>query len=221
MERIPEPEIMDEEEQACAYSMAQFDEPHSLFVSLFRRSFPGEEPPTVLDLGCGPADVTVRFARAFPGSFIDGIDASGSMLRYGCEMVKRNRMERNIRLIAGRIPEARLPLERYHAVISNSLLHHLPDPMILWRTIRSCSGMGTLVFVMDLSRPGSPEEAREIMERHSGNEPEILKRDFLNSLLASYRPDEVREQIESAGFRHLSVESVSDRHFIVFGRLEK
>jgi hypothetical protein len=49
--------------------------------------------------------------------------------------------------------------------------------------------------------------------------PRLLRRDFYNSLLAAYRTDEVRAQLEIAGLGHLESETVSDRHFIVWGRL--
>jgi hypothetical protein len=52
---------------------------------------------------------------------------------------------------------------------------------------------------------------------YSGDEAEILKRDFYNSLLAAYRPDEVRGQLSEAGLDFLEVDVVSDRHFVVWG----
>jgi ubiquinone/menaquinone biosynthesis C-methylase UbiE len=35
----------------------------------------------VLDLGCGPADVTIRFAKANPGYKFHGVDGSAAMLK--------------------------------------------------------------------------------------------------------------------------------------------
>ena len=68
MERQPEPDLMDEEEQARAYALADFEAPHENFVELFKQRFAGEDiTGDVLDLGCGPADVSIRFARHFPG----------------------------------------------------------------------------------------------------------------------------------------------------------
>ena len=51
--------------------------------------------------------------------------------------------------------------------------------------------------------------------RYSRDEPEVLRRDFYNSLLAAYRPEEVREQLDRAGLKRLRVEAVSDRHWLV------
>ena len=47
----------------------------------------------------------------------------------------------------------------------------------------------------------------------------MLKRDFHQSLLAAYTPDEVRAQLATAGLDQLKVEAVSDRHLIVWGRI--
>ena len=65
MERIPEPELMDDPAQAYAYANADFSEPHQAFVERFTQCFPGHAPRRVLDLGCGAADITIRFARAY------------------------------------------------------------------------------------------------------------------------------------------------------------
>jgi hypothetical protein len=72
---------------------------------------------------------------------------------------------------------------------------------------------------MDLFRPGSEPDAWRVVEQYSGREPEVLKRDFFNSLCAAFTTDEVRGQLETAGLGALRVRAVSDRHFTVSGRL--
>ena len=74
------------------------------------------------------------------------------------------------------------------------------------------------MFVMDLMRPQSEDEARQMVEIYSADEPEVLRKDFFFSLRAAYRPDEVSAQLEQVGLAHLNVEAVSDRHLIVHGR---
>ncbi len=219
MERIPEPELMLEEEQARAYASADFSKPHQMFVSLFRQKFGSGLRGMVLDLGCGPADVTVRFARAYPYTEIHGVDGSPAMLKYGQKRLEKEGLLSRIRLILGRIPEVELPEEAYQAVIVNSLLHHLPDPQVMWKTIKKVAAPGACVFVMDLLRPSSREEARALVEKYASDEPEILQKDFYASLLAAFRPEEVRIQLEEAGLGYFDLEIVTDRHFIVYGRL--
>jgi SAM-dependent methyltransferase len=219
MERIPEPELMEDEEQAHAYARADFSEPHSRFVELLRNALP--ELPAgglALDLGCGPADVTIRFARAFPGWAVDGIDGSAAMLRLGREAVRQAQLGDRIALASGRLPDAEAPRDRYDLVFSNSLLHHLREPSVLWACVRRWAAPEAAVFVMDLARPPEVAAAWHLVHRYAANEPEILRRDFLRSLLAAYRPDEVRAQLQTAGLTRLRVEPVGDRHLVVWGR---
>ena len=66
MKRVPEPELMEGREQARAYARADFEEPHSRFLSLLQDTFPaGNVGPWVADLGCGTADIGIRVARAY------------------------------------------------------------------------------------------------------------------------------------------------------------
>ena len=66
-------------------------------------------------------------------------------------------------------------------------------------------------------RPRSESAAKELLEEYAANEPEVLKHDFYNSLLAAYTVGEVEEQLEREGILEFIVKPVSDRHFIVTG----
>lgn len=217
MQRIPEPELMDSEAQAKAYAEADFVAPHSMFVRLFGEMV-GEPCGNVLDLGCGPADVTCRFASAFPDCQIDGVDGAEAMLRYGRQAVEAAGLAPRVRLLQGYLPGATLPRERYDVIISNSLLHHLADPLVLWRTVKNYLTDDGQVFVMDLMRPGSREEVAQLVQLYADNEPEILRQDFHRSLLAAYPPDEIVRQLDDAKLQGLVLKVVSDRHLVVTGR---
>jgi SAM-dependent methyltransferase len=220
MQRIPEPELMEEFEQARAYASADFSEPNERFVGLFESEFPGLRSGVVLDLGCGPGDIALRLARRNAGLQVDGLDGSRPMLAFGEERLRAEpALASRVRFVQGILPGARLPRERYDAIVSNSLLHHLHDPQVLWRAVLDHGAPGAAVLVMDLYRPDSAGAAQEIVEAYAGEEPEVLKRDFYNSLCAAFDPDEVREQLASAGLGALEVHTVSDRHMVVAGRL--
>jgi len=218
MERIPEPELMDDEAQARAYADADWSEPHDRFVSLLRARLPDlDQSGCALDLGCGAADITIRLAQALPGWTIDGIDGSAPMLRFGRVAVARARLAERITLRLGQIPRTDAPRVCYDLVLSNSLLHHLSEPLVLWEAVQDFARDGGDVFVMDLLRPSSREEAQRLTDRYAAGEPEILRRDFFRSLLASYTPDEVREQLKIAELVDLEVAVASDRHWIAWG----
>jgi len=219
MQRIPEDELMEDEAQALAYARANFDEPHTMFIRLLQKTFGGDLAGNVLDLGCGTADITVRFAKTYPQCQVDGIDGSKNMLAFGHESIAQHGLRNQINLIHGYIPGTSLAQHHYDAVISNSLLHHLHNPMVLWEAIKKYAKPGAPVFVMDLLRPDDEEKAEDLVDENAGNEPEILKRDFYNSLLAAYTIDEVKGQLYQAGLEHLSIKVVSNRHFVVSGYL--
>ncbi len=219
LSRIPEPELMEEAEQAKAYAEADFTEPHNMFVEAFRQRLGHLVSGTFLDLGCGTGDITCRFAVAFPRVEIHGIDGSKAMLTYAERTIKAWKIQERITLVHATIPLKVLPLDKYNGIIVNSLLHHLRDPLVLWQTIKQWAANKAPIFVMDLLRPQSKEIAKKIVETYSGKEAEILKRDFYRSLLAAYRIDEVASQLRQAGLDYLHTEVISDRHFIVWGRL--
>lgn len=219
MQRVTEPELMDDPWQAQAYAHADFDQAHSLIVEAFDACFPGVElAGNLLDLGCGPGDISFRFAARFPGSTVTGVDGAAAMidlanLRKARETTTADRVS----FIEGVIPGVALPLHPYAAIISNSLLHHLHDPGVLWEFIAAYAGTDTLIFVADLLRPSSTREARRLVDEYAAGEPEVLRRDFYNSLLAAFEPREVEAQLVTAGLGELSVEVISDRHLVVHG----
>jgi ubiquinone/menaquinone biosynthesis C-methylase UbiE len=220
MQRILEPELMDEDEQARAYAEADFAEPNERFVGYFDTEIHPAVRGAVLDLGCGPGDIVLRLAKRHPGLTVHGLDGSEAMLHFAADRLAREpALQSRVQFVHGILPGAALPLAKYDAVVSNSLLHHLHDPYVLWSAIREVAAPGAAVLVMDLYRPPSSGAAQEIVEAYSGEEPEVLKRDFFNSLCAAFEPDEVRAQLESCGLGCLDVRTVSDRHLLVAGRL--
>ncbi len=220
MNRTPEPELMLEQEQARAYFEADFEEPHGRFIELFAKTVPEESVAgDVLDLGCGSADISLRFARAYPQVRIHGVDGSEAMLRFGKQAVCREGFEERVQLIHCTLPTMELPRKSYDVVISNSLLHHLRDPQVLWQTIKQFARPEAPIFVMDLMRPGSQKQAEDLTETYTAGGAEILKRDFYHSLLAAYREDEIQSQLQEAGLNQFSVEVVSDRHLIIWGKV--
>lgn len=221
MQRIAEPELMTETAQVEAYARADFDEPHQHFIELLKHRFPQlPKRGTALDLGCGPGDIACRFARAFPGWCVHGLDGSQPMLEWGQEALRAAGLGGRVDLRLCHLPDGKAPLEQYDLVYSNSLLHHLANPGDLWRCLSNWSRPSAPMFVMDLLRPETPLQVQWLVEQYSDGEPEILRRDFANSLFAAYRSEEVLEQLEQAGLSKLRLEVVSDRHFLVSGRRE-
>ena len=131
VERIPEEELMDAPPNAEAYANADFSEPNSNFVAFFAEKFPAFSGGKILDLGCGPADITMRFARRYPQASIFGLDGAASMLALARKaVVQEPALADRVKVRRWHIGREECPLgtELFDAVISNSLLHHMRDP---------------------------------------------------------------------------------------------
>lgn len=216
--RTPEPELMDTEPQVAAYAGADFSASNQWFVDRLLSHFrPRPDQGRLADLGCGPGDICIRLARALPGWRINGLDAGANMLAAARRAVARVNLDSRISFRLAHLPDAGL-VGKHDCVVSNSLLHHLPDPATLWNSVRQAALPGAWIQAMDLDRPETPGQADALVELHAADAPEILKTDFRNSLRAAWRVDEVRQQLEQAGLP-LACEKVSDRHWLVSGRL--
>jgi SAM-dependent methyltransferase len=221
VERTVEPELMTGEESARAYAEADFAAPNAAFCRWVEEHAAGiPEQARVVDLGCGPGDIALRLGRAHPGWQIDGVDGSPAMLAHAEVARARAGLGDRVRWICTRLPSSKLPRAAYHVSLSNSLLHHLPEPNVLWESLVALTRPGGIVVVMDLLRPESRKQAWELVETYSPGEPSTLKTDFFHSLCAAFRPAEVRAQLDRLGLEELKVEQVSDRHWLVSGRIE-
>ncbi len=208
---------MADPEQAAAYARADFATVNQGFVDRFRQEFPDFTQGRILDLGCGPADIPVRLARALPGVEITAVDASGPMLDLARREVDRLGLGRRVALLRARLPGLPLRAGRFQGIVSNSLLHHLAEADLFWAEVRHLGQTQARLLVMDLCRPESEARARALVDAAAAGEAEILRRDFFNSLLAAFAVAEVDEQLRRAHLGHLHARQVSDRHWVVAG----
>jgi len=216
MPRVLEPELMDDPEQALVYARADFEKENQGFIDRFLEYYPEFTEGHILDLGCGPGDIPVRFARTLPSCRITAVDASEPMIGLAGAAVKQAGLADRITFRCERFQAVSL-VEPADAAVSNSLLHHVPNPLQFWYRLRQLVKPGSPVLVMDLLRPDSPEEAQAIVDCYAAKEPEILRRDFYRSLLAAFTEDEVAAQLAELNLSRLMIDVVDDRHWVVSG----
>lgn len=209
---------MVEPEQVRAYAEADFAEPHDRMIGLLREKLP-ELPAAgrALDLGCGAGDIARRFANAYPGWCVHGVDGSATMLEIARDMTDAAGLAARVTYAEVFLPAPPPAEPRFDLVFSNSLLHHLDDPAVFWSALREWAGVEARAFVMDLLRPPTPEVAERFVRLYAAGEPEVLQTDFRNSLFAAFEIPEIEAQLARAGLDHLGLEVVSDRHFIAWG----
>ena len=217
MKRVAEPELMDDEQQSIAYAQADFSTSNQLFVDSLVRDFPAHLR-NVVDIGCGPGDVVIRLAKAAPQARITALDGSAPMIALARSAARAVGMDDRLTLLHTRIPGPPPASQSFDAVLSKDLLHHLPDPSVLWSEVKRLGRPGAAMYVMDLVRPDSADAARAMVKDGAGSEHPILQQDFYNSLLAAFTLDEVRAQLADAGLE-MSVAPIGPRHTLIKGVL--
>ena len=141
MLRTLEPEIMDDEHQALVYAQADFSTSNQWYVDHLMADYP-DHMRTVVDIGCGPGDVVLRLAKAHADVCITAIDGSSPMIDLAREAVRTAKLQSRITPVQGYIPGLALEAESFDAILSKDLLHHLPDPMVLWNEARRLGRRG-------------------------------------------------------------------------------
>jgi ubiquinone/menaquinone biosynthesis C-methylase UbiE len=217
MERMPEPELIDEKEAALAYDAADFSQPHEAFVDHFACLFPDFQTGLVLDLGCGTGDISTRFTKRYPKTTMIALDGAKAMLEIARLNITQCNLNDRIQLVHAHLPMTGLTLPLFDAVICNSLLHHLANPLILWQIIAENTKANAPFLVMDLLRPQTQGDARQLVQQYAFDAPKRLQEDFYASLLAAYTIDEVKTQLQGIPFATVHIQTVSDRHFVVWG----
>ncbi len=216
IERIPEPEVMDDTAEARVYDDADFSRVNLYCARRIYRWLETEKGHA-LDLGTGPAEIPIRLCALAPGWKITAVDASASMLRLARARIKKAGLEKRIRLLQADAKNLGKLQRGFSTVFSNSLLHHLHDPIPFWREVKRLTSRNGSVLVQDLRRPPGRARARELTRLHTAGDPPLLKQLFYQSLLAAFTPSEVREQLREAGL-DLRVRATTDRHLVVSGR---
>ena len=241
MERICEPELMEGVAQAQAYGAADFSASDQALVErLVELLGPDglELPLRIIDLGCGPGNISFRLVDRFPQAQVVGLDGAAAMLDLAEQTLDHHpQWRRRLTFVSALLPlapgqdlaeggQAAMPGglpaglgAGFGVVVSNSLLHHLHDPQVLWRTVRQLAAPGALVLVRDLRRPASPEAIRLMLQRYASEAPEILQRDYSHSLAAAFTLEEVEGQLREAGLTALTAQELGDRYLEVAGRL--
>ncbi|WP_259703114.1 MULTISPECIES: class I SAM-dependent methyltransferase [Synechococcales] len=219
MLRVCEPELMDGAEQARQYADGDFSATDQAVIDRIAFLFPAGLGERVVDLGCGPGNISFRLASRHPTSVVLGLDGAQAMLAIAEAKLRSEPAWPNLSFQLARLPCPDLPVACFSTVVSNSLLHHLHDPMVLWKTVRQLGATGAAVYVKDLRRPDSEAAVQALLAAHLAGAPPLLERDYLHSLRAAFTQEEVQEQLEQAGLSGLEVRALEDRYLEIAGRL--
>ena len=221
MQRRLEPELMNGDAQVQAYAAADFSSGDQATIEAIQRlvftSSPMPPDPLVVDLGCGPGNITLRMAHLFPKARIIGIDGAESMLALARERAEKQQLDMSF--LCQTLQEVlRGPLlGQADLIVSNSLLHHLHQPDLLWTVTQVLAAPGCRALHRDLRRPASDAEIEQLLRKHLPSAPKVLQHDFSASLAAAFEPQEVTAELHRLGLNQLTVSAEDDRYLVVSG----
>ena len=209
--RILEPEVMDTAEEARDYDGMDHSHVNQLFVADFLRL--AATAKNSLDVGTGTAQIPIALCNAHPTIHVIAIDLANEMLAVGRQNVARVGLAERIDL---RLIDAKaMPFAdaSFDAVISNSIVHHIPEPFAVFAEMARVVKKGGVLFVRDLLRPKSRAELDGFVRKYASEANSHQQKMFSESLHAALTLGEVRELVKGVGFDPENITQTSDRHW--------
>jgi ubiquinone/menaquinone biosynthesis C-methylase UbiE len=211
--RVLEPEAMDTPEEARDYDAMDHSEVNARFVADFLDAHGPCRGGEILDVGTGPARIAIALCLADPSARVLAVDMAEAML----DRARRNVAEAGL---AGRIACARAdakalpwPVGRFEAVLSNTIVHHIPDPAPALAEMARLVAPGGTLFVRDLARPDSVADVDALVATYAGDESPAARALFDASLRAALTVPEVQAIVRALGLPAEGVAMTSDRHW--------
>ncbi len=211
MQRVLEPEVMDTWEEAVEYDSMDFSEVNAAFAKSAIAL--GPMSGKILDAGTGTARIPIAIAQMRPTWELTCIDLSANMLKQAAENVSRAKVEKQIKLESIDAKAMPYPESSFDMVISNSIIHHLPDPLPFLQEVKRVLKPNGAIFLRDLLRPEKPEMRDNLVEMYAGDGNLHQKQLFSDSLQAAFTLAEVEMMVETAGLLGLRIYESSDRHW--------
>ncbi len=211
--RVLEPEAMDTPDEAREYDAMDHSAVNARFVADFLAAHGPCRGGAILDVGTGPARIPIALAQADSLAPILGIDLARHMLDRARRNVDEAGLSERIKLQHIDAKGVPYPDGQFEAIISNSIVHHIPDPSpALAEMVRLVAPGGTL-FVRDLCRPGDDTSLAAIVRDYAGGESESARALFTASLRAALTVEEMRGLVAASDLPPEGVEMSSDRHW--------
>ena len=212
LQRVLEPEVMDTAEDAHDYDTMDHSGVNRVFVSDLLKFAPRLQNP-VLDVGTGTAQIPIELCRQHSTVEVLAVDAASSMIALANHNIANAGLQTRIR--AELVNARGLPFldQHFPTVISNSIIHHIPEPMTVFREMIRVGKRGGTIFVRDLFRPDDEATLTHLVQTYAGDANEHQRMLFTDSLHAALTVNEVRDLVIQLGYAPETVRATSDRHW--------
>jgi ubiquinone/menaquinone biosynthesis C-methylase UbiE len=215
IERILEPEVMDDELEAEEYDRMDFTDVNTDFATLASQLSDRNSQINVLDIGTGTARIPLILSEIRPQWQIIGVDLADSMLKLGQKNIEEAGKSEQIslQLIDGK----KMPYDdhSFDLVMTNSLVHHIPNPLDLLLEIDRVVKVDGSILIRDLLRPNSIAEIDKIVQEANLHYSPRQQQLFSDSLHAALTLAEIEELVHQVGWQNAQVYQSSSRHWTV------
>jgi ubiquinone/menaquinone biosynthesis C-methylase UbiE len=209
--RVLEPEVMDSSEEARDYDAMDHSTVNRVFVEDFLAGWDGRNP--VLDVGTGTAQIPIELCRRDPRATVVAVDMAEHMLDLGRANVRQAGLEERLRLERCDAKSLPYAAARFGAVISNSIVHHIPEPGVVLAEMVRVVQPGGILFIRDLLRPDTEDELRRLVATYAGDANAHQQQMFADSLHAALSLEEIQGLVAALHFDPAGVCPTTDRHW--------
>lgn len=209
--RILEPEVMESEQDALEYDHMDHHQVNEAFTTETLALAPAVG--TVVDLGTGTALIPILIAQRAPGLHLVAVDLSAEMLKLAAQHLAATGLADRIELVLADAKATGLPARHYDVVISNSIVHHVPEPLTIFREVQRLAKPDAPLFLRDLCRPPDLAYLARIVDTYAAGCSDYQRKLYRDSLHASLTVAEVQELARAAGLTGVRVYASSDRHW--------
>ena len=220
IDRQLEAEAMDTAEEAREYDLMDHDMVNARFVAdlldasaRLRRPDQDQDRSFVVDVGTGTARIPIALCRVRRVGCVAAVDLAYEMLQVARENVASAQLSSRVQLQLARATALPFRDACSPVVVSNSLIHHLPDPAGAFREMSRVVSPGGILFVRDLFRPASLSTVDQLVDTYAGGATAHQRQLLADSLRAALTLEEVREATRGLPFAQMSLAATSDRHW--------
>ena len=206
-----ETEVMDTCEDASEYDAMDHSAVNQTFVKDLLAA--GVDDGDILDLGTGTALIPIELCHQKTEGRIMAVDAAVSMLDIARINIEVAGLRDRITL--AQVDAKQLPYRdgSFATVMSNSIVHHIPQPLTLLKEAVRVSAPGGLLFFRDLLRPPDEHTLRQLVETYAADANDHQRKLFEDSLHAALDLMEIRDLVAQLDFDPANVLATSDRHW--------
>jgi ubiquinone/menaquinone biosynthesis C-methylase UbiE len=169
-----------------------------------------------VDIGSGLGDLAIAVGKRYPALHITGIDIAQKAITEATKRAKAENLE-NLEFKIADIHRFSFADDSVDLVVSHGVLHHLKDISQALAEVYRILKPGGIAYLTDLRR----DAPQEIIDEIEKSLPASQAKGFINSIRASYVPEELKEILTKMGIKNFEVSGQKFSRDTIFKNIDK